>query len=334
MQLPFHDEAALRRVLTMRDAIEAMRSAFSQLSAGEAVVPVRTGVQGGEALALFMPGWLPAESALGAKVVTVAPGNLARGLPQIHAVILMIDAQTGRPKALLDGTWLTALRTGAASGLATELLARPEAEVLAVVGAGVQARTQIQAVMEVRAIREVRVMSRSPESARELIADFAAMRDAAASPGEGHHGLWQARAAEALWSVSSSVEGLVDGADVVVTASSSSNPVLPDSLDPGTHVNAVGAYTTEMRELPTELVARSRLFVDQRGAALAEAGDLVIPIQEGRIDAGHIAAELGEVVLGLHPGRENADEVTIFKSVGSAAQDLAVATRALKLLSN
>ncbi len=351
MQLPCYDQLTLSRALSMRQAIDAMRSAFAQLSSGDADVPVRTGVEGGDTLALFMPGWLPNERALGTKVVTVTPGNAARGLPQIHAVILMSGSETGRPRALLDGTWLTALRTGAASGLATELLSRPESEVLAVVGAGVQARTQIQAVLEVRAIREIRVHSRSEASARKLLQDFAT---GALIPESPHAPLWAERAAAARWVVCDDSTALVDGADVVVTATNSSTPVLPERVSPGTHINAVGAYTASMRELPTELIARATVFVDQRAATLEEAGDLIIPISEGRIDATHIVAELGEVVLGRHGGRSGGsgspsvvatqdgpaalaaaaalDQITVFKSVGSAAQDLAVAARALSLM--
>ncbi len=315
MQLPWLDEAELRRRLDMPAAIEAMRSAFAQLSDGRARIPVRTGVEGDGTLALFMPGWLPAEGALGGKIVTVRPGNAEEGRPLVHAIVLLIDPDTGIPEAVLDATWLTALRTGAASGLATELLALPDAEVLAVVGAGVQARAQVEAVLAVRPIRQIRVRSRSAESAERFAAELRA----------GGCGVDPGRVEVRV--VSDPVEQLA-GAQVVVTATDARDAVLPAAVDPGTHINAVGAYTPEMRELPGELVARATVIVDQREAAWAEAGDLVLAVAEGVLEPDERLPELGEVVAGRHPGRTTWEEVTVFKSVGSAAQDLAVARRA------
>lgn len=295
----------------MPAAIEAMRSAFAQLSDGRAEIPVRTGVEGGGTLALFMPGWLPAEGALGGKVVTVCPGNAGSSRPLVHALVLLVDPETGVPEAVLDATWLTALRTGAASGLATDLLARADASVLAVVGAGVQARTQIEAVRAVRPIREIRVRSRSRASAARLVDE---VRRAAAETG-----------ADLEVKAVGDPEAHLAGADVVVTATDANEAVIPDLVAPGTHVNAVGAYTPRMRELPGSLMGRARLFVDQRAAARAEAGDLIRAIAEGHLGEDVRPVELGEVVAARHPGRTAAEEITVFKSVGSAAQDLAVA---------
>jgi ornithine cyclodeaminase len=309
VQLRVLSATDLRKLLDMPAAIEAMRSAFEQLQAGDAVVPLRTPVQAPGVTALFMPGFLPRPGALGAKVVSVAPGNRARGLPSVHAAVLLLDVETGRPSALLEGSWLTELRTGAVSGLATEMLAAPEASVLAVIGAGAQARTQIEAVRAVRAVRHVRIVSRTGASAERLAAEL-----------EG-----------VTTRVCASAREAVRGAHVVVTATDSAQPVLADDdLDPGTHVNAIGSFTSAMRELPVALLARARVVVDQVGAALAEAGEVMQAVDEGRLAPTDLV-ELGAVVSGAAPGRERASQITVFKSVGSAVQDLAVAARALTL---
>ena len=313
MQLPFLDEAELRRRIDMPTAIDAMRTAFRQLSDGTAEIPVRTGVAGGGTLALFMPGWLPGGGALGAKIVTVRPENANQGRPLVHAVIVLIDPATGVPSAVMDATWLTALRTGAGAGLATDLLALPDASVLAVVGAGAQAWTQVEAVRAVRPVREIRIRSRTRASAEAFV------ERARAEMGNG----------DAVdWRVEEDPQAHVRGAQVIVTATDAFEPVLPETIDPGTHVNAIGAYTPEMRELPAQLVGAARVFVDQREAARAEAGDLIRAVAEGAFAWDRIAGEIGEVVAGA-PGRTSPEEVTVFKSVGSAAQDLAVARLAL-----
>jgi len=309
--------ADVRQAVTMAEAIQAVKDAYIQLSAGQAVVPLRTPVpvekRGG--VTLFMPAYLSTSDALGAKIVSVFPENLPRGLPLIHAVVVVVDAETGRPIALMDGTYLTALRTGAASGVSTDWLARPDARVVAIFGAGAQARTQLQAACTVRAIEKAwvydTVSDRAITYAREMRgmglpvpADIAV----AGSP------------AEALRE-----------ADVVCTATTSSAPVFDDAdLKPGAHVSGVGAYTPEMQEIPAETVVRAKVVVDSRVASLAEAGDLIIPLEEGRITEGDIHGEIGEVAAGLIPGRESDTEITFFKSVGLAVQDVAVASLILQ----
>jgi len=304
--------ADVRRLVSMPDAIRAVGSAFRQLSSGRATIPLRTPVETAGGVTLFMPGYLQDSRALGGKVVSVFQGNGARGLPAIHAVVLLLDADTGVPRALLDGTALTALRTGAASGLATQLLALPDASVLAVFGAGAQARTQIEAVRAVRPIREVRIVSRGRESAERLAAEL------------------RAEAPELEVRVLDDPARAVDGAHVVVAATTSSVPVFPgNAVAPGAHVNGVGSYAPEMQEVDEALVGRARIFVDERAAALAEAGDLIVPLGKGLITADGWT-ELGEVALGTRPGRGAPDEVTFFKSVGSASQDLAVGALAVE----
>jgi ornithine cyclodeaminase/alanine dehydrogenase-like protein (mu-crystallin family) len=239
----------------------------------------------------------------------VNPGNAARGLPAIHAAVLVLDATTGRPVALMDGTRLTALRTGAAGGLSVELLARPDASVVALFGAGVQARSLLEAVRCVRRVREVRIVSLRQTSADVLSGELTDL---------------EAR------SVADPREAL-EGADIVLTATTSREPVFPgEAVEQGAHVVGVGSYTPTMREVDTELVRRATVFVDQRAAALEEAGDLAGPIADGAVGPEVVAAEIGEVVSGVHPGRSSRDEVTFFKSVGNAIQDVVVATHVLR----
>lgn len=296
-------------LVDMRAAIDAMREAFSALSGGEAVAPLRLALDTPSGTALFMPGHLRANGATAAKVVTIHPGNAARKLPVIHAVVLVLDDATGRPLALMDGTRLTALRTGAAGGLAAELLAPADASVLALFGSGVQARTQLEAVRCVRPIEEVRIVSRERATAKALAAVQEGVR---------------ARVVE-------DPDEAVAGAHVVVAATNSATPVFDGArIEPGSHVTGIGSFTPAMREVDAELIRRARVFVDQREAALAEAGDLAGPIADGVVGKDVIHAEIGEVVAGTRPGRTSAEEITFFKSVGNAVQDVAIAHRVLE----
>lgn len=310
MRVRILSSADVTAAVDMPTAIEAMRQAFAALSSGDAVVPLRLALETPGGVALFMPGHIRTSGATAAKVVTVHPGNAERDLPVIHAVVLVLEAETGRLLALMDGTRLTALRTGAAGGLAADALARPDASVVALFGSGVQARTQLEAVRCVRPVEEVRIVSRHLASARSL-----------AEEQDGVAARVVADPAEAL-----------AGADVIITATDSPTPVFDGTLvEPGAHVTGVGSYTPSMREVDTTLVRRARVFVDQRAAALAEAGDLAGPIADGEVDEGIIVGELGEVVVGTVPGRTSHDDITFFKSVGNAVQDVAVAARVLEL---
>jgi len=290
----------------MGQAIEAVAAGFVALSGGQAAVPLRSGVPleaGG--VALTMPAALAGSPFVSVKVVSVAPASAARGGPLVSALVLLADAATGAPLALLDGTALTALRTGAAGGVAARALARADAATLALFGAGAQARTQLIAAAAVRPLREVRVVARDPSHVAAFIAW------AKEEPGLRGIDLRGASAAEAL-----------SGADIVVTATSSREPVFPGVLLPsGVHVTAIGSFTPAMRELDEDALRGARIVVDQREGALAEAGEL----------AGRSASEvieIGEVLSGRAPGRRSAADRTIFKSVGNAIQDLVVAARA------
>ncbi len=219
----------------------------------------------------------------------------------------MWPATTGAPAAVMDGTYLTALRTGAASGAATDLLARQDARRAAIFGAGVQGRTQLEAICVVRPIREAWVYDVSPERAVafaiEMSHRLSLPVEAASTPAEA-----------------------VSKADIICTATTSTSPVFDDAdVRPGTHINAVGAYTPEMQEIPAETVLRARVVIDHRESSMAEAGDLLIPMRQGRMAEDHIHAELGEIAAGLKPGRASAEEITLFKSVGVAVQDAAAA---------
>ena len=311
--LRFLSAADVARALPMKDVVEAMRDAFRQLSTGRAVVPPRTHIETTDPRgdALFMPSYLPGARRMGTKIVTLFGSNADLGLPRIQAVMVVLDAATGSPLAVMDGASLTAIRTGAASGVATDLLARPGAAVVAVFGAGPQARTQLEAVCAVRPIRRARVFDPNAARARALAQEMA---ERLGFPVEA-----AASASEAL-----------AGADVVCTATTASEPVFADGdLAPGAHVNAIGSYKPSVREIPSETVRRARVVVDYLPAALAEAGDLLVPMAEGLIGEDHVYAELGEIVAGKKKGRESPDEITLFKSVGVAVQDLAAADRAL-----
>jgi ornithine cyclodeaminase/alanine dehydrogenase-like protein (mu-crystallin family) len=312
MTLPFFTAEDIRRALPMREAIEAMRAAFIAFSEGRAHIPQRLSISipEQEGITLVMPGYVPPD-ALGLKVVSVFPRNPARGLPTLSALVVMLDPETGAPAALLDGAFLTAWRTGAASGLATDLLARPDAESLALIGAGAQARTQLLAVAAVRSLRRVRVYSRTPARAQALIEEM-----------QGQEGIPQDIA------VAPTPEAAVAEADIVCTATNSSVPVFDgQALRPGTHINAIGSFTLEMRELDEETFRRAaRVVVDSRAAALAEAGEVVWAIQQGILREADLV-ELGEIAAGRRPGRERPEEITLFKSVGLAVQDLVAAQR-------
>ena len=307
----------VRRLVPMSEAIVLMKTAFAELSAGRTASPLRTviSVAEGGGDALFMPGHVPALDALGLKVVSVFRSNADRGLPIIHALVCLLDTATGRPLAIMDGTYLTALRTGAVSGAATDLLARPDSRVLAAIGAGAQGATQIAAVCAVRPIERVIAVDVDAATLDRLRANLA--RD------------WP-EVVDRL-ETTTDAAAAVRQADVICTATTSRVPVFDDAdVRPGTHVNAVGSFTPEMQEVPATTVAGATVVVDAVDAALAEAGDLIIPLRDGLVDRDHVARELGMVAAGTAPGRTRDDEVTLFKSVGNAVQDVVVARRAVE----
>ncbi len=315
MKLRVLSKQDVQQAVPMREAIEIVKGAFAQLSAGKAVVPLRTQlpVERHEGVTLFMPAYLSESDDLGVKVVSVFPRNLEMGLPTIFALVVVVEASTGRPVAAMDGTYLTALRTGAASGAATDLLARQDARVAAIFGAGAQGRTQLLAVCEVRDIERAWVYDVNPQAAERYAQEMA---------GKGR--------VPADLRVASSPAEAAREADVLCTATTSKTPVFADEdLKPGVHVNAVGSFTPQMQEVPGETVRRAKLVVGSREGCLSETGDLIIPIRKGLIAADDIYAELGEIAAALKPGRESDEEITLFKSVGNAVQDVSVARAVL-----
>ena len=304
----------VRTSLTMNQAIEAMKEAFMELSAGKATVPPRVPIDIAQhnATALFMPVYLPSAQKIGLKVVSVFGNNPAQGLPLIHALVMVFDGNTGCPLAVMDGEYLTALRTGAASGLATDLLARRQADTVAIFGAGRQGRTQLEGVAAVRAIKQAYIFD--PDEARA--AAFAAELS-------GRLGL--------KIDVAESTDVLSE-ADIICTATTSADPVFLDGkLKAGVHINGVGSFKPSLCEIPPETVVRAKVVVDSIASCMAEAGDLIMPIKRGMVTENHIYAEIGEIAAGKKAGRSSEEEITIFKSVGNAVQDLAAAARALEI---
>jgi ornithine cyclodeaminase/alanine dehydrogenase-like protein (mu-crystallin family) len=259
-------------------------------------------------LLLVMPAYLGTPAALGVKVLTLVAANAGTTYPAIQGAVLLFEPEQGALAAILDANAITAIRTAAVSGLATRLLAQADAGDLAILGSGVQARSHLAAMRAVRPLRRARVWSREPDHARQF-----------AETESARHGL-------RVEPVATPREA-VEGADLICTVTSARDPVVAGEwLSPGAHVNAVGVTGDPgTRELDTAAVTGARLFVDRRAAALVEAGDILVPIREGAIGESHILAELGDLVLGRHPGRTDSDEITVFKSLGLAIEDVAAA---------
>lgn len=311
IEQPFHvfSTADVRTALPMDKAVDAMKAAFRELADGELTVPLRTQIDLTEhdADALVMSCYSPRLDQVGLKVITLHPDNPERGLPFIQATVMVLDAERGTPLAVMSGALLTAIRTGAASGAATEVLARRDAMRVAILGSGPQAEAQLEAVCAVRDIRIATVFDvddvRAEAFARRMQDRLKIHVVAAPGPSVA----------------------LAD-ADIVCTATTSRTAVLDDAdIAPGTHINAIGVYKTDEREIPAATVARARVVVDELEAAWEEAGDIVMARDEGVIDASHIHAELGEILTGKKGGRKSDDEITLFKSVGVANQDLSAA---------
>ena len=321
-------EDNVRSVLSMDDLIDTMASALQRFSSGHVTQPVRTIIPVAEdAFAGFMPALLQGKS-LGAKIVTVFGGNHARGLPSHLASIVLLDPETGALRALLDGRYITEARTAAVSAVSSRLLAKKTATSLAILGTGVQARSHLEALSRVHTFRQVTVWS--PQKAhRDAFVEWA---NNATGSRPGRHPM-EAGSRSDRHPIAAAVghagEAVV-GADVIVLVTSSPTPVVEDGwVKPGAHVISVGACRPTQREMDPALVARGRLFVDSRAAALVESGDVVLGMQEQRFGADHIAAELGELVGGAS-GRRSDTEVTIFKSLGLAVEDVTAADLAYR----
>ncbi len=310
MSLLVISQTEIADLLSMDECIDLMREVFESMAEGEAVLPLRQvmRVPDRRAVLAMMPGYIASSDTLAAKVISFYPDNLGTTYDAHQGAVLVFDPENGRLIGILDASAITAIRTAAASAAATDLLARRDAGDLALIGSGVQARNHLEAMRRVRGIRRVRVWSRTPE----------------------HTKTFAHREAQRLMTqidVMNTAREAVDGADIVCTTTTSREPVvLGDWISAGAHVNAVGSCAPNARELDTAAVARSRLFVDWRESTLNEAGDFLIPKQEGAIDDNHIVGEIGEVLGGLVNGRTSDHEITLFESLGIAAQDAAVAS--------
>jgi ornithine cyclodeaminase/alanine dehydrogenase-like protein (mu-crystallin family) len=294
-------ESDVHQALSMGELIEAMRIALAAFSSGEVVQPVRTALEfGPRAFFGVMPAFDPGAKLVGSKLVTVVPENAAKGLPSHQAIIALFDPATGELLAVMDGRYITESRTAAVSALSARFLAREDARTLAIIGTGVQARSHLEALPLAREFREIRVWSPRASSVEAFVASS--------------HGKVRAAA---------SAEEAVSGADVVVLATASVTPVVRSEwIASGTHVIGVGACRPTQREMDGALLGRAKVVVDSRAAALVESGDVLMAIEEEHLTAGRIYAELGEIAGGRKPGRQTPDEVTVFKSLGLAVEDV------------
>jgi ornithine cyclodeaminase/alanine dehydrogenase-like protein (mu-crystallin family) len=297
-------EHEVERLLDMESCVEAMAEVLAALARDELFLPLRSVArpEGAPSLMGLMPAYRDTPAPLWSlKEIVISPDNPARGLDTHQGGVLLHDGTTGELVALLNASPITAIRTAAVSAVATRALAREDARRIAILGAGVQARAHVAAMKAVVEDPEIRIWTRSTEAAERLASETGAV-------------------------VAPSADAALFGADVVCTATSSREPVVEKRwVAPGTHINAVGACFPTTRELDTETIAHSSLFVDRRESAFNEAGDYLIPVAEGAIGPEHVKAELGEVLAGMHPGREHEDELTVFKSLGIAVEDLAAA---------
>ena len=303
----------LERLLDVDSVIEAVQQGFADYSAGKVQMPVRTAIRVSDppGVLLLMPCAMTESRVLGTKLVSVYGQNPSRGLPTIGALYVLSDYETGFPLAVMDASFVTGLRTAAASAVATRYLAREDARTLGIFGTGVQGEFHALAIPAVRPIERILVWGRTPEKSRQFAEQMRSRVQAPIEPGD-------------------SLEA-VAACDVVVTATTAAQPIFrAEDIRPGAHVNNVGSHAPAVRELPGDLVGRSRVVVDTYDAAWAEAGDLLLAIEEGQFARERVAAEVGEIVLGRKPGREHPDEVTVFKSCGVAFQDAVTASLALE----
>jgi len=295
-------------VLNMRDCMDVIEKAFSELASGTAVLPLRTNIKPPDGLSLYMPAYLKDMGALACKIVSVYKQNPEKfQLPTILGKVLLQDPETGDVICIMDGGYLTAVRTGAASGVATKYLSRDDpGQTAGIFGTGVQARTQLWAVSEARTLTKVLVYDLSDQAVESFIEEMSRKLDLEIKKADSPDALLEA--------------------DILCTATSSPEPVFDGAkVKAGTHINGIGSHTPNTRELDTEIIKKAKFIGDSKEACFNEAGDIMIPLKEGSIEESHFHAELGEIITGKKTGRENKDEITIFKSNGLAVQDAATA---------
>jgi len=303
----------IKKVFTIKDAIEADKKAFRYVVEGKCEIPLRTNIQAPkyDGCFLFMPAYLEEMDTASLKIINIFPHNIDNGIPSSPAQVLLIDGKTGLVTAVLDGTYVTQLRTGAASGAAFDVLAKKDCRIGALIGTGGQAPTQLEAMLAARTLQEVRVYDMNPERTKafaetmqEELKDYEARIIAAASSDEA-----------------------IDEADLIITVTPSSKPVFDGTkVKAGATISCVGAYQHHMQEMDPAILPRaSKIYFDSREAVLSESGDILIPLEEGIITEKDFTGDLGDVLLGKVVGRENDDEIIVFETVGVAAQDLVAA---------
>ncbi len=297
------------KVLDMKDCMDVVEKAFAELANGTAVLPLRTPITPPGGLSLYMPAYLKELGALACKVVTVYKDNpVKHNMPTVIGKVLLQDPETGDVICIMDGGYLTAVRTGAATGVATRYLARKDSgQTVGIFGAGVQAKMQLWAVAEAREISKAYVYDVSDEAVESFINEMGAKLEMDIAK-------------------AGSPDTILEQCDIICTATSSPTPIFDGAkVREGTHINGIGSHTPNARELDSAIIKRSKLVADSYEACLKEAGDIMIPIEEGAINKLHICAELGEIITGKRPSRENDADITLFKSNGLAIQDVATA---------
>lgn len=309
----------MQTIFTMEDAIEAAKEAVRLFSEGKSTVPLRTNIDvpAYNGQSLYMPAYVDSEQqALGMKIISTYPDNIEKDLPTTPSTMVMVNAETGIVEALLNGTYLTQLRTGAVQGAATDLLARKDARIGALIGTGGQAAAQLEAMLTVRYLEEVRIMDLDKERAQKFVEEMSERF---------------AYFATKLIAVNSAEEAVTD-ADVITTVTTSPQATFPhEAVKDGAHVNGVGAYTPAMHEIPGELLARAdKIVFDTMEGVLTEAGDIITPLNEKLIQESDIDGDLGQLVTGEISGRENQEQITVFKTVGTAVLDVITAAKILE----
>lgn len=308
----FLSENDIQRLLTMREAIDAVEEAFKELQLGEAIMPERTTIMLKNGSISQMSAYLKRANVAVTKVFGIFPKNIEYNLPTTVATLIVYNTETGKVSAIMDAAHLTAMRTGAVSGVATKYLSRKDSKYVGIIGCGVQGRTQLWAVKEVREIEKAYAYDKVVSARKTFAEEMSKKLGIDVIPVD-------------------SAQDAVRNSDIVITATTSVEPVVKGEwLREGVHINAIGSYYPHARELDTETIVKSKVVVDLRSAALREAGDIILPIKEGAITEKHIYAELGEIVTGKKPGRVDENEITVFKSVGLAIQDAAVAGLIIK----
>jgi len=305
----------IRSIFSMKEAVEANKLAFRIFSEGGSVVPLRVnvGVPKYEGATLFMPGYIETMDSVGVKIVSVFPRNPEKGKPSVPATMILIDGTSGEVCCILDGTYLTQLRTGAAAGAATDVLARPDAEIGALIGTGGQAFCQLEAMLTVRKLKKVRIFDIDAARTKSFIAQV--QGDLA------HYG--------AVFQAAESSDEAISDADIITAVTTSKQPVFNgEKVKAGAHINGVGSFMPNMQELDEFIIRRAdKIFFDSQEAVLAEAGDFITPLKNGSITPDKFDGDLGKVIAGTLKGRETAKEITIFKTVGIAVQDIVTGTQ-------